>query len=198
MTWLSAGNNRTLRPNKNLSFCPRAIIDGVPQPFVMGLVAKQTYLCHNLLLSIAKPWVYHNALHSGSDSSKEYGLHTFTKSVLRQLVAAPRIQWLSPFALPLPPPPSGASLEAAPTRTAIPENLTIRFGAHRASVYGSYVAAKTAPFAVAAKESVREAHARDFIQKPVQPKILDEEFSDYRKLLDDMATYPTLSPCPTS
>jgi hypothetical protein len=97
-----------------------------------------------------------------------------------------------------PPPPSGASLEAAPTRTAIPENLTIRFGAHRASVYGSYVAAKTAPFAVAAKESVREAHARDFIQKPVQPKILDEEFSDYRKLLDDMATYPTLSPCPTS
>ena len=29
------------------------------------------------------------------------------------------------------------------------------------------------------------------MQKPIQPKILDEEFSDYQKLLDDMATDPT-------
>jgi hypothetical protein len=42
-----------------------------------------------------------------------------------------------------------------------------------------------------AKDPVREAHARDFIQKPIQPKIVDEEFPDCHKLLDDMATDPT-------
>ena len=30
LTWLSATNTMTLRPNKNLSFCPGAIIDGKP------------------------------------------------------------------------------------------------------------------------------------------------------------------------
>jgi len=58
-------------------------------------------------------------------------------------------------------------------------------------VYGSSTADKLAPFSAAAKDPVREAHARDFIQKPVQPKILDEEFQDYKKLLDDTATDPT-------
>ena len=134
--------------------------------------------------------MYHSALHLGSDSSKEFGLHTFPKSVLQQLAAALGIQWLSPFALPLHP-PSGAAPDASPARTAIPKNLISRFGAHRASVYGSSAATKLAPFAAAAKYPVSEAHARDFIQKPVRPKIMDEEFQDYQKLLDDMATDPT-------
>ena len=155
----------------------------------MGSGVKQSY-SHNLLLSIANPRVYHNVIHSGSDSTKEFGLHTFPKSVLHQLAAAPGIQWLSPFALPLHP-PSGATPNASPARTAIPKNPTIRFGAHRASVYGSSAAAKLAPFAAAAKDPVREAHARDFMQKPTQPEIVDEEFPDYQKLLDDMATDPT-------
>jgi len=60
----------------------------------------------------------------------------------------------------------------------MPKNLAIKFGAHRAFVYGSSAAAKAAPFITAAKDSVREAYARDFIQKPVQPKILEEEFPD--------------------
>ena len=104
LTWLSAGNTKTLKPNNHLSFCPEGIIDGVPQPFLVGSWAKHTYLCHNLLLSIVNTRVYHSALHSGSDSSKKYGLHTFPKSVLRQLAAAPGIQWLSLFALPIYPP----------------------------------------------------------------------------------------------
>ena len=191
LTWLSTENTKTLRPNKNLSLCPGAVIVGLPQPFVVDSRAKQTYLCHNLLIPIANPLVYHSILHSGSDSSKEYGLHTFPKSVLQQLIAVPWIQWLTPFALPLHP-PSGAAPEAAPARTEIPKNLTIRFGAHRASVYGSSAAAKTAPFTTSAKDPVRGAHARDFIQKPVQPKILDEEFPNYQKLLDGMATDPIL------
>ncbi len=134
--------------------------------------------------------MYHTVLHSGSDFSKEYGLRTFPKSVLHQLATAPGIQWLSPFSLPLHP-PSGKTQAATPTRTAIPKSLTLRFGAHRASVYGSSTAAKLAPFATAAKDPTREAHARDFIQKPVQSKILDEEFPGYHRLLDDMATDPT-------
>ena len=161
----------------------------------MGSRAKQTYLCHNLLFSIANPRVYHSVLHSRSDSSKEYGLHTFPKSVLQQLAAAPGIQWISPFALPLYP-PSEVTPEATPAQTAIPKNLAIRTGAHRASVYGSSAAATTAPFTSAIKDVAREAHARDFIQKPAQPKILDEEFPDYQKLLDDTATDPTLVTLP--
>jgi hypothetical protein len=101
------------------------------------------------------------------------------------------MQWTSPFILPLRPPIGDAHV-SAPTRTSIPKNLTIRFGARRASVYGSSAAAKTALFAASAKNSAREAHAQAFIQKPIQPKILEEEFLDYRKLLDDMAAYPTL------
>jgi hypothetical protein len=77
LTWISYGNTMTLRPNKNLSFCPGAIIDGVPQPFVLSSGAKQIYLCHNLLLSIANPRMYHIVLHSGSNSAKDFGHHTF-------------------------------------------------------------------------------------------------------------------------
>jgi len=84
LTWTSTGNMRTLPPNKNLSFCPGVIIDGEPQPFVVGTGAKHTHLCQNLLLSIANPRVYRSALHSGSDSHKEFGLYTFPKSVLQQ------------------------------------------------------------------------------------------------------------------
>ena len=43
--------------------------------------------------------------------------------------------------------------------------MTIRFKAHRASVYGSSAVAKLAPFAAADKDPIREAHARDFMQK---------------------------------
>jgi len=88
------------------------------------------------------------------------------------------MQWISSFTLPLHP-PTGDALASSPTRTAIPKNLTMRFGAHRASVYGSSDAAKAAPFAASAKDSVRESHTRDFIQTHNQPKITEEEFPDY-------------------
>ena len=70
LAWTYAGNVRTLRPNKNLSFCPGAILDGEHQPFLVGSRAMHTHLCQNLLLSLANPRVYHSALHSGSDSKK--------------------------------------------------------------------------------------------------------------------------------
>jgi hypothetical protein len=119
-----------------------------------------------LFLSIASPRVHHSALHSGSDSHKEFGLHSFPKSVLQQLDVAPGIKLLSPFTLPLRS-PSGDAPEATHAWTAIPKNFTIMFGAHRASVYGSSAAAKSAAFAAAAKDPVRESHAKDFIHKSV-------------------------------
>jgi hypothetical protein len=69
ITWTSVGNVRTLRPNKNLSFRPGAIIDGVPQPFEVGAGAIHINFAQNLLLSIVNQRVYHIAIHSGSDSN---------------------------------------------------------------------------------------------------------------------------------
>ena len=80
------------------------------------------------------------------------------------------------------------------------KNLTIRFGAHCAYIYGASQAAKTAPFTAAAKDPVRESHAREFIANPVHPKILDEESPEFQTLINALEdevppiTLPCLSP----
>jgi hypothetical protein len=76
-------------------------------------------------------------------------------------------------------------------RVAYPKNLSLRFGAHRASVYGSSATAKNAAFNAAAKDPIREAHAMEFMARPVFPQILSEEFADYDTLMADMAEDPT-------
>jgi hypothetical protein len=48
-------------------------------------------------------------------------------------------------------------------RVAYPKNLSLKFGAHRASVYGSSATAKIVAFNAAAKDPVREAHAMKFM-----------------------------------
>ncbi len=139
--------------------------------------------------------MFHSALHSGSDSNKEYGLHIFPKSVLRQLEMAPGVQWLTPLSL-----TSTTTTGTIGAQPALPKSLTIRFGAHRASIYGASHASKTALFTSAAKDPVRESHARDFIANPAHPKILDEEFPEFQTLLDAMEdevppiTLPCLTP----
>ncbi len=55
-----------------------------------------------------------------------------------------------------------------------PKNLTIRFGAHRASIYGITSAAKVAPPTTAAKNQIRESYARDLRTRLTQPLIMDE------------------------
>jgi hypothetical protein len=76
----SAGNLRSLRHNKTLSFCPGAILDGKPQLFVVGAGEVTSPLCTSLL-AIANHRVFHIVLHTGSDSTKEFGLQTFPESV---------------------------------------------------------------------------------------------------------------------
>ena len=195
LTWISSGNTRSITTNKYLSFCPGAISDGVPQPYVVGSGAINPPVCQSIILSIAIPRVYHSAVHSGSDSNKEFCLHIFPKSVLRQLETAPGMKWPTPLQL------SPAATTGAPVaQPALPKNLTIRFGARRSSIYGASHAAKNAPFTTAAKDPVRESHARDFIANPVHPKILDEEFPEFQTLLDNLEdevppiTLPRLSP----
>ena len=61
----------------------------------------------------------------------------------------------------------------------LPKNITIRFGAQRASIYGNTSAVKTAAIIVAAKDEVRESHAMEVVSRIIRPKILDEEFADY-------------------
>jgi hypothetical protein len=82
LSWTSSGNTRTIKGNTNISLCPGAIIDGIPQPFVVGPGTGNSPNCRSILVSIANPVVYHKVLHSGSDSNREFGLHVFPKSVL--------------------------------------------------------------------------------------------------------------------
>ncbi len=77
--WSSSANVSSIRHSKTLSFCPGAIIEGKPQPFVVGAGEITSPLYTSLLLSIASPRVFHNALHTGSISNKEFGLHIFPK-----------------------------------------------------------------------------------------------------------------------
>ncbi len=87
--WISSGNKRSIMHNKTLSFCPGAMLDGKPQPFVVGAGEVTSPLCASLTLSIAKPRVFHNAIHTGSVSTKDFGLYTFPKSVFQHMEAAP-------------------------------------------------------------------------------------------------------------
>jgi hypothetical protein len=185
ITWSSPGNARAIGHNKTLSFCPGAIIAGTPQPFVVSAGDINSPLCTSLLISIANPGVFNNALHTGSNSNKDFGLHTFLKSALQKLEAKPDATWLAPFR------PLASALNGSHTLGALPKSLTMMFGAHHASIYGQTSTNKTATLAAAAKDQTREAHARELMTKPIRPKILDEEFSENQKLLDDVEVEET-------
>ena len=52
--------------------------------------------------------------------------------------------------------------------------MTIRLRAHRASVYGTTSATKTAALIDAAKDQGREFYIREIMVRPIRPIILDE------------------------
>jgi hypothetical protein len=137
---------------------------------VVGAGEVTSPLCSSLTLSLACPRVFHSAIHSGSNSQRDFGLHTFPKSVLAQLEAAPSATRLATFR-PQQPPQTGT-----PTPGPLPKNLSIRFGAHRASIYGATKAAKNAPLTPSANDKTRESHAREITGGMFRPPILDVEF----------------------
>jgi len=179
ISWTALGNVRLKRHNITPSFCQGANINGTPQPYVIGAGDVAYPLCSSLTLSIACPRVVHIALHTGSNSAKDFGLHTFPKYVLQQLETAQDASWLASFR-----PPAPAQIGATPLGS-FPNNLSIRFGAHRASIYGITKSAKTMALTAAAKDQTRESHANELTERQIRSKILDEEFPDYQNLLDN-------------
>ena len=137
---------RSARHNTTLSFCPGAITNGTPQPYTVGAGEVKYPLCSSLSLSLACPRVFHNALHTGSNSSRDFGLHTFPKFVLQQLETLQDASCKASFRPPAPP-----QIGATPLGP-LPKNLSIWFGAHRASIYGNTKATKTMALTAAAKD----------------------------------------------
>ena len=117
-----------------------------PQRYVVGAGEVATPLCSLLTLVVACPKAFHNALHTGSNSSRDFGLHTFPKSILQQFVTSKDASWMASFR-----PPAPARIGATP-QGPLPKNLSIRFGAHRASIYGTTKVAKTMALTAAAKD----------------------------------------------
>ena len=157
IAWTSTGNKRSIGHNTSLSFCPGAVLNGTPQPYVVGAGEVTSPLCSSLTMSLACPRVFHSALHTGSSYQRDFGLHTFPKSVLEQLEAAPTATWLASFRLQQPP-----QIGTSAPRP-IPKNLSIRFGAHRASIYGSTKAAKNMALTSSANDKTRESHAKEIV-----------------------------------
>jgi hypothetical protein len=178
--WTSANNSLWVARNATVSFCPGSMIDGTMQPYLVGPMLPDASTCMTIQVSIANARVYHLALHTGSDSGREYGLHAFPRSVLRQLNRVARANWLSPSDIPEP--PSGIP--------AIPKNFSLRFGAHRNSINGGTAAGIAGPLTPYAPDSVRAAHAAALPRNHPVPEILDYEFPDYKSTLDKLPEEP--------
>ena len=73
----------------------------------------------------------------------------------------------------------------------LPKNLSLRFGAHRASICNATKASKTTALTASAKDVTRESHARELMRRHPRPKTLDEKFQDYKTLLDNAEVEPT-------
>jgi len=131
VTWKSASHDLTVKTNRILALCPRSVLAGVVKPYMVSTMAPSSALCRSILISIANLRVFHSALHTGSDTWKEYGMHTFPLAILKQLAANTEAKWLVPFS----PPPVGG--ETITTIGVIPKNCSIRFGAHRDSIYNT-------------------------------------------------------------
>jgi hypothetical protein len=124
-------------------------------------------------MSIACPRVFHSALHTGSNSLRDFGLHTFPKRVLEALEEASAATWLAPFRLPQTP------QTGVPVPGPLPKNLSIRFVTHRASIYGSTKAANTMALTLSANDKTRESHAKEIAESQLRSVILDGEFPEY-------------------
>jgi hypothetical protein len=83
----SANNDLTVKTIRTLAFFLGSVLDGEVKPYLVSAMAPNSSLYRFILVSIANPRVFHSALYTGSDTGKDYGLHTFPPSILRQLEA---------------------------------------------------------------------------------------------------------------
>ena len=156
----SAGNALQATFNNFLSVYPGSIMEGEIQPYLVGYGPTISRFCQMILVSIANPRVFHLALHTGLDSNnREFGLQTFSRAVLHMLTARPMAKWLAPFSIPSPT-NAAIGLRGDP----LPKNISIRFGAHRLSIYGAVHAAKTTPLLPNEKDAARKLNAGSYIR----------------------------------
>ena len=80
----------------------------------MGPTLPNSRLRTSIYVSIASPRVFHLALHTSSDTGKEYGLHTFTRTILRQLEACTNATWLELYKTPSAKPLWNPELDPSP------------------------------------------------------------------------------------
>ena len=170
-----------MKTNRTLAL---SVLAGVVKPYLVGTMALNSALCRSILVSIANPRVFHSALHTGSDTGKDYGLHTFPRVILRQLEANTDAKWLVPFSLP----PVGGTTNT--TTGVIPKNCSIRFGAHRDSIYNTSQVTRSDPLAPTAPALTRQAHAGTLTQYHPSPLIVEETLPDYQTTLDSLLEEP--------
>jgi len=117
-----------VKTNHTLAFFPRSVLDGQVKPYLVVAMAPNSSICRSILVSIANPRVSHSTLYTSYDAGKEFGLHTFPRSILIQLETNTDAKWVVPFSLPF------AGETTSTITWAIPKNFSIRFGAHRDSI----------------------------------------------------------------
>jgi hypothetical protein len=161
------------------------VLNGQVKPYLVGTMTPNSPLCRSILVSIANPRVFHSALHTGSDTGKEYGLHTFPRSVLRQLESNTDAKWPVPFSLPR------VGGNTSTIIGAIPKNFSIRFGAHRDSIYDTSQVSRSGPLAPTAPALTRQENAGALTAHHPNPPILDEPFPDYQTALTCLPEEPT-------
>ena len=147
-------------------------------------MAPDSALCRSILVSIASPGVFHSVMHTGSDTGKGYGLHTFPRAILKQLEAIADAKWLLPFSLT---PAGGTTIT---TTWVIPKNFSIRFGAHRDSICNTSQVTLSGPLAPTAPALTRQAHAGTLTQYHPSPLIVEETLPDYQTALDSLPEEP--------
>ncbi len=155
-------------------------MDGVVKPYLVGTMAPNSALCRSILISIANPRVFHSALHTCSDTGKEFGLHTFPRLILRQLEANADAKWLEPLSHT----PAGGATST--NLGIIPKNFSIRFGAHRDSIYNTSLVTRSGPLNPTAPALTKQAHAGTLTQYHPSPLILEEPLPDYQTALDSL------------
>jgi len=138
------------------------------------------------MVSIASPRVFQSALHTGSDTGKEYGLHTFPRAILKQLEAKADAKWLVPFSIT----PAGGPTTT--TTGVISKNFSIRFGSHRDSIYNNSHVTGSGPLAPTALALTRQAHAGTLTQYHPSPLIMEEILPDYQTAIDSLSEEPDL------
>jgi hypothetical protein len=145
-----------------------------------GTTFPNSRICTCIYVSIANPRVFHLALHIISEIGKEFGLHTFPRTILRQLEECQDATLLKSFRLT----PTTCTFDSSTGD--IPKNFSLRLRAHMYSICGTSMGSRTGPLTPSAPGAVRAAQAAALTHRHPRPPILDEVFPSYDTALSNL------------